>query len=160
MHGISGVVTKPIWGDERDTLIQEICLIDYARTRKGSLMADLAKLETEIKFHLLVLERGIDWQLLLGFEEAVSRELALRSIAARDAPRDNAELQKAFSAIAMIRDVALKLLARHPDLDPASYWAQLYVNTLQTLTHRDSTIGQHRYAAVSAAMIMERQLSE
>lgn len=146
------------------------CIIDYACMGIKSLFANLAKLESVLKFQLLDVER-VKPDELMKFEMAILKQLSLTDVTSR-----NTDLQKLLPCLCYLQECALEIIREIINKYPAdksqdqlalAYWLELYRNTLMNVKYelkdaqgnpRPDNDSRRRYAFASSAILLTQQL--
>lgn len=132
-------------------------LIDFQRTSQGHLLHDVAKLDSEIRFFLLVSEAAT-------LDERLNMEEALCSIEhfsevehlATKFVTENLALAKAFNTVVHLRTLATKLMAQNPSDDISEYYIALFYNAMNTIRFYSLSLGQREHALLCASLLADR----
>jgi CheY-like chemotaxis protein len=132
-------------------------LIDFQRTGQGHILRDIAKLETEVLFHLLTSEDAT-------LEECLCMEESLCSVEhfsqleqlEVNVPTLNQALAKVYSTVVHLRILARKLVAQNPSDDISEYYTALFYNAVNTLRFYSLSQRQREHALLCASLLADR----
>jgi hypothetical protein len=108
-------------------------LLDFTRTGPSTALRDLVQLESVIKFHLLPHE---DVSLLLAFEKWLNEAHTFSASIARVCPFSDPWLQRAYTAVCVVRQFASELLETD---DMREYEAGLLFQAIKMITRNGLT---------------------
>lgn len=139
-------------GIKKERITVEIpCIIDYAHTGEKSLYTDIARLESVLKFQLLKVD-SVRPNVLLQFEQ---ENILCALTPSNKSPVTDPHLQKLFSSIEVLREIASRIIDSDKDYGDLGFWLELYKNTLLHVKY-DISDSQKRYAFISASIILTR----
>ena len=144
-------------GTDRIEDIKHISLIDYAYTGGANAFVDLATLEAVIKFQLIE-QSSETLHKILEFEDYCLSNLELTLPGKSYLFANDTELVKALTVITELRLQAKRILNRCTRCKDISYWAYLYIYTMNHIIYDGLSPNQKQYALASAGMIMDKHL--
>jgi len=129
------------------------CIIDFAWTGMRCLFIDIARMEGNLKFSLLDIERiGIENAILFEKENILSG-----MILPKNPVITNTDLQKIFQCIKVLREIAQDIIKKG-GYSELGYWLELYKNSLLHIKYEISDL-QKRFALISSAIILTSHLN-
>jgi anti-anti-sigma factor len=135
--------------DERDN----IYVIDFSETRPRNVVSDFARFEPIVKFEQIPIQSSDDLRRLLQFEQGLVSVTSLDQAPPNWYPGADPSVHKAYEVIKVVRWLADTATIFETDMVP--YWLALLEWTLPVVAYRQCTVWQKRYAAYSAALIVE-----
>ncbi len=132
-------------------------LIDFQSVGRGHILRDVAQLDSEIRFFLLLpdnatLDERLEMEEALCSIERFSQVQQLVSAFVTENPA----LEKAYAVIAHLRSLASKLVAQNPGDDISEYYIALFYNAINTIRFYSLPAIQREHALLSASLLADR----
>jgi thiamine kinase-like enzyme len=140
---------KNILVDEQENLY----VIDFSETRPRNIVADVARMESIVKFQTMRVDTPEELAQMVEFEQGLAEVERLGDVPPNRYRGENPEVAKAYAAICRLREYARMVTIFETDMEP--YWLALLEWTYSVLSY-DEPLLRRKLAAYSAAILSGR----